>query len=178
MTSDDESEGCLVIDMEHQQTDDEGFTVKTNKNSMKRLAESPSADTEGKKSRKESDNADFVVYLKGKSTNLALVAPARIRSAVQNNFGKTLKIERAGPSIRVHCRSMEQKTNMLKATLLGDTQVEVTEPRSRTRTEYLKNLSKKCVIMGVPMDVSNEEICEAAEASHAMCILKRDTQGE
>jgi hypothetical protein len=123
---------------------------------------------------------DLIVYMRGKTGNITQCRPDIVKKEINDQFQPTLKIEKAGTSLRIFCRSALQMKQLLENGLVvAGLEVVCTEPRGKRSvnpgavgTVYRQNLVK-LVAGGVPEAITEEEIRVAAGAREARRILKR-----
>ena len=128
------------------------------------------------------DNAEHIVYIKGRSSNITLIKPDLIRKDINDQFSVVKKIEKAGQSLRVICASDSQKKRLLRGNvMLAGISVVVSEPRSTqaVRPEIRTDRSKqiKVVAGGVPLGITDEEMRQESGATTAKRMFKRGPQG-
>jgi hypothetical protein len=95
-----------------------------------------------------------------------------IQKDVVDQFSTVNKIEEASKNLRIYCKTAQQKKLMLKGGIVAGIDVVCSEPRTkstaqpRTKTEWLV----KVFASGVPTDVTDDEIREAAAEGEAKRI--------
>ena len=134
------------------------------------------AGKKGKAAGSAAENAEvFVAYVKGREINITLTKPESFKKSVQEQVGAVQKIEKAGQSLRVFCQSSAQKGKLLGVKIIANIAVIVSEPRrvERSSAPAAENRYVKMTVSGVPTDISEDEMCEAANAMQAQRIMKR-----
>ena len=179
--------------------EDMEFTTVQNRKTGKRRRDvdvegvSPSTSEGGKKYKTvtggpkpvvKSLDMSLVVFLKGKTSNITLLKPDTVRKEITEQFGAVHKIERSGNSLRITCTSEVQCDKLLKSSLIiSRNRVEVSEPRNLKKQVESKTESKpksetiKVVIVGVPHDVTDDEIMQASGAQAAFRLKKTCWRG-
>src|SRR6218665_3210278 len=124
---------------------------------------------------------DRVVYMKGSSENLACPKRAsNIRDAIIKVFGLVERIQVAGESLRIFCRTEAQKAAFLNSktleTLGNVIHIVCTLPFCRTEERMKTQLGNKAVISGLDILMTEDEILtelQEARVSKVIRISKR-----
>lgn len=128
---------------------------------------SPIVQTDKKKMRKNPDEPNLTIYIKGKTTKLPILAkkkPMALKKDIISQIGHNDTTKITGESIRITCRDAAQlaKAKCIKSLL--DNDVIVTEPfvlaKSKDRNETLNKRLLKGIIFGIPEDISEDELTE------------------
>ena len=129
----------------------------------------------------DTQNKKIIVYMKiTKGGDITQKDPKLVKKSLEDQFQPLEKIERAGKSLKIFCKSEDQKQKLMKGGLVLDSfPIEVTEPRhakiqkSQAKISARKTTSRG-VIYNVPLDISEEEILEASGAIKVTRIKKWD----
>src|SRR6218665_1532955 len=141
----------------------------------------PLSDSAKKVRIEQMRSIDRVVYMKSSSENLACPKRARnIRDAIVKAFGLVERIQVAGESLRIFCRTEAQKAAFLNSktleTLGNVIHIVCTLPFCRTGERMKTQLSNKAVISGLDILMTKDEILtelQEARVSKVIRISKR-----
>lgn len=119
-----------------------------------------------------------VVYIKARSGDLTTLNPAIVRKEITDQFSPVEKIEKCKQSLRIFCKTENQKKSILKTCrVIAGLRVEVSEPRAKNRPEAGYNFQSarkpltRVVVLGVPADMT-EEVKLASGAGTATRMTK------
>jgi len=157
-------------------TDMEGFqTVKRKRRaSPGQRALSDSA----KKVRVEHERTiDLAVYMKGSSENLACPKNARnIRDAIVKTFGLVERIQVAGESLRILCKSEAQKAEILNSKTLQNSgkviHILCTLPFCRTEEGKKARPANRAVISGIDVLMTEDEIVKELQEARVSKVVR------
>ena len=104
--------------------------------------------------------------------------PVSIEREIKTRFGDVVSIQLREVSLKVKCRSEEQRDKIRGCTSLGDTSVVPSLPFSeeRRRREAISKLHRVAV-GGVPVDMVEDDIKNETGAALVKRISKRDQSG-
>ena len=104
--------------------------------------------------------------------------PVSIEREIKTRFDDVVSIQLRGMSLKVTCRSEEQRDKIRGCTSLGDTSVVASLPFSeeRRRREAIPKLHRVAV-GGVPVDMDEDDIKNETGAALVKRISKRDQSG-
>jgi hypothetical protein len=113
-------------------------------------------------------NDKNVVFIKGKTRNIAKVNPIEAQRIIIGTLGQVDRIYIAGrESLKIICLNEAQKQRILAATVIGDIEIVASEPVrgfSQAKANKLAtNQGARGVIVGVGDDISNAEIISETE---------------
>jgi len=133
---------------------------------------------QGRSTARNATAPQLTAFVKGKFTNITKINPVRMQRIIRDAYGDGAKIYVAGrESLKVVCRD-EAQLNIVKYTnKLDDKEVEVTDPvvgYKRQGETQAPDDTRKGVIVGVPDDVSNEELTSETKAQRAIRLTKAD----
>jgi len=111
------------------------------------------------KRSKPQDN--FVVYVKGVNTNITKRPPKAVQQNILNDFGKGIKAQVAGDSLRLICENDVQKQRILAADHLGSDAISASKPYYETSGGHKG--SNKGLISDVDFDISLDELVDDNE---------------
>jgi len=160
--------------------DDMDFQVVKSNRGKKRQNSSEQDDVTKRMHKEQNEDLNQrTVFIKGRTTSIATVAKARpikMKEAIQMVINYD-KITMVGDSLRVLCKDLRQKEKLLRQTSIMDIAVEMSEPynfRKEAQTGGIEGRvnMKKAVILGVPLDITDEEI----KSETGACFAKRMVQ--
>ena len=139
---------------------------------------SPDKDVQATKNMKEKTKPRFIVYLRGTVAKLTSPNPASIEREIKTRFNDVQSIHLRGVSLKITCKSEEQRDNIRVSTSIGDTSVvpSLSFSEERRRREAVPKLHR-VAIGGVPVDMAKEKIKEETGAALVKRIQKRDQSG-
>lgn len=108
-------------------------------------------------SSREHQNGPKVVIIECLETNLTRISPIKIAQALQVvGTDMVKKVSKVRNGIAVQCFTAIQASRLMKISTLGKWAVKVSYPKSETQC--------KGVIRGVPIEVSEQEICDSGKS--------------
>ena len=108
----------------------------------------------------------------GKNQNLTKIRTDIIEGEIIVKFSMVAKIEQSRSSLRILCKTQQQKELMLRGGSVAGVEVQVTEPRGMRSRSVRTNTVKK-VVSGVPIKYTDAELQAASVAISAARIKKR-----
>jgi len=133
---------------------DEDFQPVRGKHNEKRKA---SGDQTGSTKEKRPKTQEFVVYVKGTTTNISKRHPKLLQQNIIKDFGMGIKAQIAGDSLRLTCPNELTKLMILDCKFLGNDPIVATKPRFETNEKSSKT---KVIINDVDEDIDLEELVE------------------
>jgi len=124
--------------------------VATKKTGEKRKA--TVHENSAKRSRPQNE---FVVYIKGANTNITKENPKQVQSDIVKEFGRGIKVQLAGDSLRLICTSQIQKSQILNADYLGKYRITTSRPYQE---DSFRVVYKRGVIRNVNLDILIEDL--------------------
>src|SRR6218665_3468710 len=120
---------------------------------------------------------DRVVYMKGSSENLACPKSARnIRDAIVKAFGLVERIQVAGESLRILCKTEVQKAAILNSktleTLGNVIHIVCTLPFCRTEERMKPQLGNKAVISGLDVMMTEDDILKELQEARVSKVIR------
>ena len=88
-----------------------------------------STDCESTADKVSSSSSELTVYMAGKNQNLTKIRADIIEAEIIEKFSEVAKIEQSRSSLRILCKTEQQKELMLRGGSVAGVEVQVTEPR-------------------------------------------------
>ncbi len=122
----------------------------------------------------QEDEEAHIVYVRGVNVDLTKINPLTLEESIKSTVGGVEKIFSAGNSLKVYCISAWQKTLVLSTTTLADKNVICTEKVVGFKSSSRKQIKEqeRCVITGVPLEMSCEVIKEKTQSLQAVRLNK------
>lgn len=161
----------------------EGVIVETSKKRGEPdtgLSPDGSAQLSLKKTRVD-EALNLSIFVKGKTDNISSLAknkPLFFKRELNSNIGDVEKVDFVGTSLRIQCKSINQKREALKMRQIGGKEITVTEPftlqqhvtkSTKTRTDTIKG-----IIFGVGLEETDEDLTNALDAIWARRQKRRE----
>jgi hypothetical protein len=117
---------------------------------------------------------NHTVYIKGIDCTISKPNLARVvKNALVNEIDEVEKIQTAGESLRVICKSISQKQRLLLTKRIGTFNIETSEPRGLTQTEAnFKTRANRGIIHGVDIDFPVEDILEELRNNEVTKVVR------
>jgi len=118
---------------------------------------------------------DLVAYMKGSLENLACPKNARnIRNAIVKTFGLVERIQAAGESLRILCKSEAQKAANSKTLKKSGNMIHIlcTLPFCRTEEGKKARPANKAVISGIDVLMTEDEILKELQEARASKVIR------
>ena len=107
------------------------------------LQPEPTNDVEARPDKVSSSNPDLTVYMAGKRQNLTRIRADFIEAEIIRKFSAVAKIEQSRHSLKILCRSQQQKKIMLRGGTVAGVEVVVTVPWGKSMQTRQKARNKE-----------------------------------
>ena len=104
----------------------------------------------------EETDLEKTVYIRGRTTNITKVNTLRTRQSLEEIAGDLKLIQRSKDSLKVICRTTNDKVKLMKINSLLGYAVTITEPFQLRREQQTH--PNRGIIFGVHSDITNEEM--------------------
>jgi len=125
----------------------------------------------------EEDKEAFIVYLTGINQVLTKLNPLKLKDSLTTKAGgQVQKVFMAGASLKIYCKSAEQKRRLLATEKLGDVEVKGSEQAAGFRASSRPSIVQhdRRVITGVSADITDEEVTQETGCVKAIRLQKMD----